>query len=146
MLRTLYTAAGEDRDVIEEKLEGYLKEEPCPILGGQTPRWAMQSLGTEWRNMIDANLWSNIWQHRVSDLLLTGQRVVCTDVRFHHEADMIKSMGGRLVRISRGSAVKTDLHPSEQEMLEIKVDFEIDNSGTMMELVEKTNQFMDGFL
>ena len=32
----------------EAHIEGALKEVPCELLGGKTPRYAMQTLGTEW--------------------------------------------------------------------------------------------------
>ena len=32
----------------DEQLDGNLKEVPTDLLYGKTPRWAMQSLGTEW--------------------------------------------------------------------------------------------------
>ena len=35
-----------------------IKEQPNPVLGGRTPRYAMQSLGTEWgRQMIHPDVW-----------------------------------------------------------------------------------------
>jgi putative protein kinase ArgK-like GTPase of G3E family len=32
----------------EEEIEGNLKETACALLGGKTPRYAMQTIGTEW--------------------------------------------------------------------------------------------------
>ena len=42
----------------EEEIEGGDKDKPSDLLCGRTPRWAMQSLGTEWgRECIGENLW-----------------------------------------------------------------------------------------
>lgn len=135
MLRTLYQAAGVDSVTIEEKIEGRLKEEPCPVLRGKTPRHAMQTLGTQWRNMIGEDLWTSIWVKRVRQLLAQGIDVVCTDIRFLHEAHHIEDMGGTLVRIE--GEPTGDPHVSETEMHRIKVNQTITNTGTKMDLHTK---------
>lgn len=93
-----------------EQLYGDQKEIPSDLLGGKTPRWAMQSLGTEWgRKLIDPNLWLNAWQ-----ATLPAGPVVVEDLRFPNEAAAIKLAGGYIVKIERpGVAVATD-HESER--------------------------------
>ena len=62
MLRTM--------GLTDEHIEGELKDLPCDMLDGRTPRWAMQSLGTEWgRTCISENLWGNLWEREVQALL-----------------------------------------------------------------------------
>src|SRR5688572_26446471 len=47
-----------------EQVYGNEKEIPTGILAGHTPRYAMQTLGTEWgRDLIHTNLWTLAWQH-----------------------------------------------------------------------------------
>ena len=59
MLRTLGLTALED---IEEVFEGEGKEKPNRLLCGKSPRFAMQTLGTEWgRDLIGPDLWVNAW-------------------------------------------------------------------------------------
>jgi hypothetical protein len=41
---------------------GDLKEVPVDCLDGQTPRRAMQLLGTEWGRTLSADLWINAWR------------------------------------------------------------------------------------
>jgi hypothetical protein len=43
-LKAMLRALGLD----EREIEGDLKEQPCQLLAGHTPRRAMQTLGTEW--------------------------------------------------------------------------------------------------
>ena len=115
----------------DEHLEGALKEQPCDILAGKTPRWAMQTLGTEWgRDLISENLWGNVWAHRAKQLLLT-QPVVTDDCRFQNEAERVQKMGGMVVRVlppdssqSTGTAAR---HSSEQ--YDYEVDMVIKNPG-----------------
>jgi hypothetical protein len=88
-----------------EKLEDRLfKESPHPILGGKTPRYAMQTIGTEWgRNMIDSEIWTNATKAKINELIELGifSAVVTTDVRFDNEARLIQELGGVVIGIER---------------------------------------------
>lgn len=95
MLWGLLNAAGRDTDTIDRMLEGDLKETPCGLFGGRTPRQAMQTLGTEWgRDMIAPDLWTRITMQGVRVALRSGGRVVIDDVRFASEAAAIRDEGG----------------------------------------------------
>jgi len=97
----------------ERELEGDLKDKPCAFLNGATPRWAMQTLGTEWgRTLIHENLWGDLWQSEVERLLKDQTRVVVDDCRFLNEVERIKSLGGTLVLIKRPGMEGGD-HSSE---------------------------------
>lgn len=139
MLLQLYNAAGVSPDMALRKIAGDLKEEPCPVLCGQTPRWAMQTLGTEWRDLIDRTLWTHIWLNRIGSLLMDGKDVVVTDCRFHHEASAIRQLGGKIVQVYRPSLPyrTEDLHLSEQEMLNIIPDATVTNDGSIADLHKK---------
>lgn len=80
----------------EDEVDGALKEAPCALLGGRTPRQAMQWLGTEWgREMIAPDLWLRAWAAEADRHPL----VVCDDVRFPNEEAAIRERGGLIVRI-----------------------------------------------
>lgn len=99
------------------EIDGDRKELPCELLGGETPRYAMQTLGTEWgRNLIDSNLWIRAWRAAV-DRLPAGQPVVVDDCRFPNEAAAIQAVGGFLVKIERPGAGTASVHESEQHAL-----------------------------
>lgn len=144
MLRTMYREAGLEEEEIERKIEGDLKEEPCEVLGGASPRRAMQTLGTEWAKMVDPThtIWSRIWFVKALKLLEEGQPVVCTDIRFRHEAEAVRALGGYLARVNRPDQVVHDLHPSETEMRGLDVDFTISNHGTPAQLQEKAQNLV----
>lgn len=139
MLRTMYRCAGLNDETIERKIEGDLKEEPCSILLGKTPRHAMQTLGTEWRDLIDRDLWTSIWLGKAA----VGNPMVVPDVRFHHEAMVIRRMGGTIVRIWRPGQSMADFHVSETEMMSIKPDHVIENDGTIEELQAKVKDILN---
>jgi hypothetical protein len=108
------------------QLEGEEKETPCELLGGKTPRWAMQTLGTEWgRTLIHENLWVDLWRSEVERLLNGQTHVVVDDLRFNNELSVVKSLGGVTVKIHSPSVKLGDHHSSENSVL--KTDYEVIN-------------------
>jgi hypothetical protein len=63
--------------------------------------------------------------------------VVIPDVRFQHEVDIIKSIGGSMWKVIRPSINNNDLHPSETEMEKIVADLTIINDSTIENLYNK---------
>ncbi len=101
----------------DAEIDGDRKELPCALLGGKTPRHAMQTVGTEWgRNLIDPDLWIRAWQAAVARLP-AGQPVVVDDCRFPNEAAAVRAAGGALVRIERTAGGTISLHSSEGQDL-----------------------------
>jgi hypothetical protein len=102
------------------------KEEACALLGGKTPRYAMQTLGTEWgRGHIDGNLWMRAAQHKALSLIGNGLSVVFDDVRFDNEARMIRALGGQVVRVRRPGLGSAMAHASELGISEELIDHTI---------------------
>lgn len=131
MLRALYDTCGLDGATIERKIEGDLKEVPCEYLQGKTPRFAMQTLGTEWgRGLIDPDLWVNMMKHRA---LSNRGNIVIDDCRFANEAQVVKSLGGTVWRVER-SLPREDVHLSELGQLEIQPDVTVINFGDLWDL------------
>lgn len=129
MLRALLTYRGMADDLIERYIEGDLKETPCPALNGRTMRHAMQTLGTDWgRKMIDEDIWVDSTHDRI---LAVGDAVV-SDIRFPNEAEMIKDLGGTVIRIDRDTGA-VDPHVSEQLTSGLLVDWVVRNDGTSPE-------------
>lgn len=109
----------------EREIEGDLKEKPSDILCGKTPRFAMQTLGTEWaRDMIGEALWVNAWKAQI-ELYLPA---VAEDCRFANEAQAIRDLGGVIWMVERPGATG-DGHASER--LEVKPDLVINNSSSL---------------
>lgn len=136
MLAELFRCAGISEDRIQRMIDGDLKEVPSQVLGGATPRYAMQTLGTEWRNMIDPRLWINIANAKISTLRVAGSNVVLTDLRFMHEAADLESQGFTIVEIRRPEA-STGLfedHASEKEMDSIAPHYLINNDRSLDDL------------
>ena len=136
MLRAMYATCGVDADTVERKLEGDLKEAPCEWLRGNTPRYAMQTLGTEWREMLSADLWSEMLVKRVESGNY-GDRIVCSDFRFPgHEEEALNRLGARTYRINRPSLEDDSMseHASEKGTDKLNVCGIITNDGTIEQL------------
>ena len=59
-----------------------------------------------------------------------------TDIRFNNEAELIKSYGGIVIRITRKDKVQVLKHQSENGINNNLVDYEIENNGTLRELYQ----------
>lgn len=150
MLATLLRYQGVSEDIIERMLDGDLKEVPAAELEGRTPRHAMQTIGTEWRDMISPELYVNVWQRG-----LKGQdKVVIDDLRFLHEEKRIRELSGQIFIIKRSgiddcAKVKSGLEPqkvhiSEVEYNLIKWDFCLyNNHKSLKELYEHIDESLD---
>lgn len=125
---------------IERMVEGDLKETPVPELNGRTPRYAMQTLGTEWGRGLIAD---SLWVDAVVRLAMQAGQVVITDVRFPNEVQAVKDVGGIVIRITRPGLSTEDAHPSEALIDELLVDYEIANDSTVEELHSKVRCMID---
>ena len=122
----------------EREIEGDLKEMPCDLLKGTSPRRAMQTLGTEWgREIIHSDLWINAWMRRTAGTA----KVIAEDLRFANEAAAIVLAGGKICRILRPNSenIAGD-HASEKQGF--PVDFDIVNAGSIDDLCKK----LDGLI
>jgi hypothetical protein len=122
-----------------EALTPERKELPLDMLCGQSPRQAMQSLGTEWgRTLIGYDFWVRSWMST-----MPATDIVVDDLRFQNEAAQLKAMGATIVRIRRNSeTVLQSQHISEVQQDLIQADAEIWNHTSPLHL---TNQ-LDGLM
>lgn len=149
-----------------EQLDGSRKSEPdSKLLCGKTPRWAMQSIGTEWgRKLIGEDIWVNVVREKIISLRQSSERaglkamVVIDDVRFPNEVAMIRDLGGVLIKIyGRTPETKPNLftralrlfglrqpHLSEVYWKTIKADDEIWNGPNYRE--NDLEDLLDGAL
>lgn len=120
------------------QLDGDEKETVVPGLG-VSPRYLMQTLGTEWgRKLVHQDVWVLATQRHLERLVKNGiKRIVLSDVRFENEAVMTKYLGA-LVRIDRPGVGAVNEHVSE-EVLELNpyLDGVLVNDGTLEDLEDK---------
>lgn len=66
-----------------------------------TPRIILQQVGTEaMRDVIDDGIWIHSLERKISQM--KDANVVITDVRFPNEIDLIRKLGGKIIRVRRG--------------------------------------------
>lgn len=116
-LKAMLRAIGLDDD----EIEGSLKEKPCDLLCGKTPRHAMVTLGSEWgRDLIGSEFWTSLWKEEAAMCINSGRNVVVDDCRFLNELAAAENMGGVAWHIARpdhlGSSIPT--HRSEGALAE----------------------------
>jgi hypothetical protein len=118
-----------------DQVDGPLKEIPLDELCGKTPRYVMQTLGTEWgRRTIGEDIWVRVAQKEIGRLVSNGVSVVVDDVRFPDEAEMIRKLGGAMVRVENPVITQSTAHESERHIFNIEVDYVIVNGGSIADL------------
>ena len=126
---------GEDKELCDEK-------------HGLSPRQMMQLVGTDFfRDKVRQDFWIDHFKrwYAARD---PSRPVVVTDVRFQNEVDVIKALGGVVVRVTRphdeqdGRHTMLDTHITEQGVAEVQgVDFTIVNGGSLEELQGKVKLY-----
>lgn len=96
-----------------------------------TVRKYLQRLGTEAGRKV---LGENIWVDTAMSTLEVGGKYVFTDVRFINEADAIRNLGGKVIRIERPGTDAINAHPSETALDGYDFDQVIVNDGTINDL------------
>lgn len=142
MIRALLFEAGIEHGRISEMLDGRLKETGCDELAGKSPRYAMQTLGTEWgRDFLSQNFWVDLTMHAVGNLQAMSKSVVVDDVRFPNEVNAIKDAGGRVFRVMRNhDPIPHAGHKSEGQILGF--DACILNTGSIANLEDQISNLI----
>jgi hypothetical protein len=156
MLTALYRRCHVDDATIERLIEGDLKEVALPAHGpgmpsclnkipffGASSRFAMQKLGSEWRDFIHPELWVTITRYEIERAWESGQRVVVDDLRFPHEYRVVRSMGGVTWRVVNPNLPpNADNHDSEKELPDSCYDHTLINDGSISDIWEKVDALL----
>jgi len=122
----------------DEQLYGNDKEKMIDWLG-RTPRYILQTLGTDWgRNQINDQVWLLVASRKIETLRELGYSVCVTDLRFDNEADLIREAGGTIWHVNRDNRIQVaagaEKHASEAGLTFKPGDFRIDNNGSLDDL------------
>ncbi len=121
------------------------KEIPIAWLGGKTPVSLMESLGTAWgQELVCKDIWS--WQAvvEIQEKSFDGLTdFVLSDVRFLHEAEAVRTHGGKLLRIVRPGAPRSSRNEyrSFQEQMRL-----VSDEDVVAESVEELHEALDDVL
>ena len=144
-------------DLQDAKQYAELKELPMAMWGEKTLRQMMQLLGTEFgRDKVDPDTWVKTMRLRIASLehghgksrKADELRIVIDDVRFENEAEMIRSLGGTVIRLvgPEGPATGIEGHRSEKGLPDSLVDYTVrwglnfDTTELGREIVEMLGQ------
>jgi hypothetical protein len=144
MVRSFLVHAGYTYNQIDDLFKPTQKERVLPEFG-VSPRHLMQTLGTEWgRECVRPDVWLRCWERNVDHYLSSHLSVVCDDVRYPNEADLIRELGGELWLITRPGTRRGTSHPSEGSLDDFPYfDRRLVNSGTLINLYQSVRDVAD---
>lgn len=136
----------------EEQLYGNEKESIDPYWG-VSPRCMFQYIGTDVMRIdvqsmipnIGTNFWVKCTQKQILELLKDNKKVIISDVRFQNEIDLITSMGGIVIKLTRDfTNLDTQMsgHISEQNIDNLIGNYLIENNDTLIELYKTTDSIL----
>lgn len=114
-------------------------------------KWYINELNSFYKKR---SFWStNVFEAMVKDLpysflneIRPHIRVVISDIRFLHESNKIKELGGILIKINRKTKNNEySEHCSELECRDIECDYLIDNDGDIFDLYNQIDTLMVNF-
>jgi dephospho-CoA kinase len=114
-------------------------------------RKLLQWLGSDWGRSIDVNLWVNIWKANAELELKRSPNilVMCDDLRFDNEAEMVKSVGGKILCLEATSTQRAkrielinSTHQSENGVDPMYIDKVIKNNGSLELLTSKVKELI----
>ncbi len=115
---------------------------------GKSPREILQWLGTDvLRNQFDKEIFTKLLQYRVCSLCEEYDHVIIDDVRYDNEAELIKQLGGVVIRIVRETDAPMTAHPnheSEHGISDSLVNATIENNGSIEEFELKVIATVNG--
>lgn len=122
---------------------GKLKEVPIVELGGKTPRYLLQTIGTEWgRELITPQVWVNVMAERLWKT--AADVVLIDDLRFENELTFIGyQVGGIPVKIIRPDMKRTTSHSSEGGLDQFYFSRVVLNNGTKEDLRKAAYQLCE---
>lgn len=142
-IKNMLMSMGRDLGMFERHLYGSNvdKNEPLEVLGGKSARFAMQTIGTEWRELIDKNLWVNHLHMRL--LKTKSNRTVIDDTRFEHEYKHLIDNGVLVIGIERpGQGTSNGTHASETWDFKSTGMPVIQNDGSLTDLWAKVQAYL----
>lgn len=144
MVRSFLVHAGYDPSDVDELFGPSRKERILPEFG-VSPRHLLQTLGTEWgRDCIAPDVWLKCWRRNVQYYLSNDLPVICDDVRFANEANLVRELGGELWMITRPGARRRGEHASEGGLDDFPYfDRRLSNDGSLVDLYQAVRRVVE---
>jgi dephospho-CoA kinase len=149
-------------DLSDEQLYDETLKETIDPRWGVKPRQLFQIIGTEiFQHTIHQHLglkiapkqhWTFLFEEWYRKKLQENPKVkvVVSDVRFLHELECVKALGGKVIKITRPEVYHNiDKHSSEtsiNQMSPKKIDYLIENDGTLDDLYQNLVKVLNNFV
>ena len=144
MMRSLLQEAGYSEGSIWSMIDGDGKDLPLPReMGGKTPRYLMQTLGTEWgRMLVHDDLWVELALGKIQREVQAGCSVVVDDMRFANELHALREEFDMFhsLYIRRPGMTANKGHASEGGIRDWHCDWQINNDSSMNDLLHRADQ------
>lgn len=138
------------QDYVYDRIQSAYTRPPSFIKDRKLLQW----IGTDWgRGTIRDSLWVDLWVAEVTharEMSDPAQIIVCDDCRFDNESDAVRSLGGAVVKISStrakeriDTAAGIRQHASEAGLDASKIDYEVENNGTLEEFYKKLDDLYE---
>ena len=136
---------GKLKNVVDERW-GVTPRETWQVIGTNIMQFQIYGLLPHLINTVPVReFWIHhfkMWYKQLLESDSKNENVIVTDIRFQHEADTIKQLGGYLIKIERPTLDKSDelyKHCSETAISTMESDIYIMNDGSLEELFEKVD-------
>lgn len=147
-LRAILTTWGYNQASCDFWIEGDGKEKPCPAFQGQSPRKAMQLLGTEYGRQ---GLGERVWVDHLVKRIVNSKddlRIVVDDIRFDNEASALSLLlDAQIVEVvaAPGKTPRRNppAHASEEGIDRALIDWTVENDFTF-EGVREAVRLLEG--
>lgn len=130
-----------------EQLHDPIMKEKIDECWGKSPRQIMQWLGTDiLRTHINQDFFVMNMKQKIESS--KANYIVVSDIRFDNEAEFIKAMGGKVIKIIRSDAKTTDHseHITEKGISSDLIDTIIENNGSIEEFQNTVKFVVKHFL
>lgn len=122
----------------DEQLHNSVAKEEIDERWERSPRQILQWLGTDiLRNNIKKDFFIVNMKQRIDTS--KAEYIVISDVRFDNEAELIRSMGGKIIKVVRSGKknIKYSEHETELGISPELIDTIVENNGTIEEFKNK---------
>lgn len=115
-------------------------------LWGITTREFMQRLGQGLRDGIAPDVWVKVLETQLLREQETFGLAIIDDVRMPNEVEMVHRLGGIMIRVTRPNHISESTgiqnHPSEQDLSDDIIDFDIVNNSTKEDLFDAARKMI----
>lgn len=123
-------------NLTNEQLHDTIIKETVDPRWNKSPRELFQWLGTDIiRNTFDPDFFVKNVEQRIMNS--TNEYIVISDIRFNNEAKMIKSLGGKIIKIDRKDYSINSTHESENGIDHSLIDVYIANDSSILQLEKR---------